>query len=206
MHLGVSGCTRLASTLPQATGFGVGVQETTITWADDKVVLSHEYQDQLQTEEDVQKIRAPEVRLEEAATASVEARAHEIFDGILDVQMQGWIPSFELWDDIATWRGVEVVLLDLIDRPAHMHEIARRYTAARLGMLDQLEAKRVARLRPAPRPLRGARTDELPAFGFDPARPRTKDNWTCPATLAQAQALGSVPGWRRSATALIAAA
>ena len=54
-----------------------------------------------------------------------EAMAHEIFDGILNVRMQGLAPAFAPWDCDRQWRGAENVLLDLADRPEFMHRIIR---------------------------------------------------------------------------------
>jgi hypothetical protein len=162
----------------RTTGFGVEMDERTIAWEEGNPVLAHEYHDVLRTDEDVAMICAPEVSLDEEATAADEARAHELLDGILQVQMQGWTGSFELWDDVVYWRGAETVLYDLVDRPDHMHEIARRYTAARLAMLDSLEQKGLLGYSQPRIHCTGAWTDALPAPGFDRARPRAKDNWT----------------------------
>jgi hypothetical protein len=171
-----------------SSGFGLEVSETTLACENGNEIVSHEYADQLADERDVERIRIPEVSLDREATERDEARAHEILDGILDVRMQGWIPWFVLWDDIVRWRGSENVLYDLVDRPAHMHEIARRYTDACLGMLDQLEEKGLLGYGAPLVHCTGAWTDELPAPGFDPARPRAKDDWTSGAS----QILGSV--------------
>jgi hypothetical protein len=172
----------------RTTGFGLDIDEATLPGEAGNEIVSHEYRDQLRDEEDVLRIRTPELSLDEEATARDEAQAHEIFDGILDVHMQGWIPPFYLWDDIVMWRGGETVLYDFVDRPEHMHEIARRYTDASLGMLDQLEAKGLLGYNAPLVHCTGAWTDELPAPGFDPARPRAKDNWSRGAS----QILGSV--------------
>jgi hypothetical protein len=92
--------------------------------------------------------------------------------------MQGWLPSFELWDDIVYWRVAQTVLLDLADRPEHMHSIASRYTEARLALLDRLEEAGLLGGEQALINCTGAWTDELPAPGFDPLRQRAKDLWT----------------------------
>lgn len=172
----------------RTTGFGLDIQETTLSVETENETLSHEYRDQLQQEEDVQRLRTPEVSLDQDATARDEAMAHEIFDGILEIHMQGWLPAFYLWDDIVMWRGAENVLYDLIDRPDHLHAMARRYTDACLGMLDQLEQKGLLGYNQPLVHCTGGWTDELPTAGFDPARPRAKDNWTRGAS----QILGSV--------------
>ncbi len=169
-------------------GFGVAIEEATLSTTDDNVVLSHHYVDQFRAEDDIEKIHAPLITLDKHATVLAETRAREIFNGILDVRMQGAFPSYEIWDDITTWRGAENVLLDLIDRPEFMHKIASRYFNAKLAALDQLEAGGLLGYGQSRVKCTGAHTDELPAPGFNPARPRAKDNWT----YGMAQILGSV--------------
>ena len=162
----------------RSTGFGIETHERTLATDPHNEIVSHEYEDQLADDRSVARIRAPQVELDVAATTEIEARAHEAFDGILRVRMQGWLPSFELWDDIVYWRGAQAVLFDLADRPEHMHSIAARYTQAHLAMLDRLEAAGLLGTEQALIHCTGAWTDELPAPGFDPARPRAKDLWT----------------------------
>jgi hypothetical protein len=162
----------------RTTGFGIDLQETTLAVDPHNEIVSHEYVDQLADEESVARIRAPEIELDAAATARVESMAHEAFDGILQVRMQGWLPSFELWDDIVYWRGAQTVLFDLADRPEHMHAIASRYTDSRLAMLDRLEEQGLLGREQALIHCTGAWTDELPAADHDPGRPRARDLWT----------------------------
>jgi hypothetical protein len=162
----------------RSTGFGVRMEETTLATDPHNDIVSHEYIDQLRDDDAVELIRAPEVELDAVATAQVEATAHQAFDGILGVRMQGWLPSFELWDDLVYWRGAQPVLFDLAARPEHMHAIASRYTDARLAMLDQLEEKGLLGCDQALIHCTGAWTDELPAPGYQAERPRAKDLWT----------------------------
>jgi len=172
----------------RTSGFGIDIRETTLVTDPHNEIVSHGYIDQLEDATAVERIRAPVVDLDAEATAELEAKAHEVFDGILEVRMQGWLPSFELWDDIVNWRGAQTVLFDLADRPDHMHEVASRYTDARLEMLDQLEEKGLLGRDQALIHCTGAWTDELPAPGYDPDRPRVRDLWT----FGMAQILGSV--------------
>lgn len=141
-------------------------------------VVGHLYHDQLQTEDDLEKVRMPEVRLDEEATSRDEERARELFDGILDVRMQGVHPSFAFWDRIAEWHGVERSLYDLVDRPDFLHRMIGRVTAAYHRMLDQLEEQGLLGCPMATIHCTGAWADELPAPGFDPARVRAADLWT----------------------------
>jgi hypothetical protein len=163
----------------KSTGFGIETVEKIAVGDPKNDVVGHAYVDQLKTDEDVEKIRAPEITLDKEATARVEDKAHEIFDGVLDVRMQGWIPMFAPWDLISTWRGAENLIYDLVYRPEFTHRIMSRLTDAHLSMLDQLEEKGLLGHSQGTIHCTGAYTDELPAPGFDVYRPRAKDLWTC---------------------------
>jgi hypothetical protein len=69
------------------SGWGFRVVEDTIDQGG--VVQSHHYADQIANPEDVEKFRVPDVSLDVAATAALEAKAHECLDGILGVRMVG---------------------------------------------------------------------------------------------------------------------
>jgi hypothetical protein len=169
-------------------GFGAGKVEETLAQDSENDIVAHHYTDQFPNEGDQHKIRIPTVTLDAAATAEREAKAHEALDGILDVQMQGVLPSYELWDQLVEMRNPELVLFDLADRPEHMMAIAEAWSAAWLGYLDVLEDRGLLGYGQGDIHCTGAFTDELPADGFDPAKPRAKDLWT----YGMAQILGSV--------------
>ncbi len=162
----------------RSSGFGVDVVEECAVTDPHNDVVGHLYLDQLCTEEDVERIRTPEISLDERATAEAEDTAHELFDGLLEVHMQGEQPGFAAWDVVAQWRGVQNVLYDLADRPEFIHRIMSKLTDAYLGMLDQLEVQGLLGYRQPTVHCTGAYADELPAPGFDPARPRARDLWT----------------------------
>ena len=159
--------------------FGIQtIDETAVTDAANDVV-GHRFIDQLATGDDLHKIRMPVVSLDEAGTAEVEAKAHEVFDGILTVRMQGrQTLFFAPWDRIVTWHGPENTLMDLAMRPDFMHRVMARLTDAYLSMLDQLEEKGLLGHSQGVVHCSGAYTDDLPAPGFDASRPRARDLWT----------------------------
>ncbi|MCX7011464.1 MAG: hypothetical protein NTW86_02650 [Candidatus Sumerlaeota bacterium] len=179
-HMPVDMVAEPAISIPKAIrGAGFGIQTIQQTAASDpkNPVVGHSYIDQLKTEDDIQRIKTPEIVLDEQATARAEERAHELFDGILDVRMQGMPTMFRPWDMIVQWHGTESLFFDLTERPEFIHAIMRRLTDASLSMLDQLEEKGLLGY---PQPLihcTGAYSDELPVPGFDPRRPRAKDLW-----------------------------
>ncbi len=170
------------------SGFGIEVQEDTSVTDPSNDVVSHLYENQFQTEEDLEKIKVPEVSHNVAESERRMAVARELFDDLLDVRLWGADPYLSLWDPIATWMGIENALYTLIDRPDYVHRLLSRMTDGYLSMLDQLEEQG---LMCGPQSLihcTGAYSDELPANGYDPGKPRTKDLWM----FGLAQMLGSV--------------
>lgn len=160
------------------TGFGIQVQEETAVTDPTSGVRGHKYLNQFHTEEDLEKIQMPRIHHDTAETERRLAVAHELFDGLLEVRPWGADPYLSLWDPISTWMGVESALYTLIERPDFMHKLVGRMTDGYLGMLDQLEKQG---LLCQPQPVihcSGAYTDELPAPGYNPEKPRTKDLWT----------------------------
>jgi hypothetical protein len=161
------------------SGYGLGVVEECVAIDPRNDVVSHHYVDQLRVEADLDKIHMPEISLDEAATAEAEEKAHDIFDGLLEVRLQGACPSYAPLDTIVMWRGAEPLLYDMADRPEFIHRIIARVTQGQLYMLDQLEAQGLLGSQQQTIHCTGAYTDELPAPGCDPAHPRAKDLWTC---------------------------
>ena len=160
------------------SGYGIEVEERTSALDIGNDVVGHYYVDQLKTDADIEKIHAPEVSLDTSATAECEEAAHEIFDDVLNVRMQGMLPWLGPWDTIVQWCGVEGTLFDLSDRPEFMHRLVERLVDAYLAMLESAEEQGLLGHGQNEVHCTGAWTDELPAPGFDPDRPRTQDLWT----------------------------
>ena len=160
------------------SGFGIAIEEETSVTDPTNDVVGHKFTNQFETDADLEKIKMPEISHDAAETQRRLNIAHELFDGLLDVQPWGFDPYLSLWDPISTWMGVENILYGLIDRPEFMHQLVGRMTDGYMLMLDQLEEQG---LLCGPQSLihcTGAWTDDLPAPGYDPDKPRTKDIWT----------------------------
>ncbi len=141
-------------------------------------MVGHYYHDQIKTDEDIENIHTPEMSLDEAATAEVEQRARELFDGLLDVRMDGQFPTYAPFDVLVQWHNPEQVLMDLVERPEFLRRMAARLTQCHLEMLDQMEEKGLLGWGQDLIHCTGAFTDELPAPGFDESKPRARDLWT----------------------------
>lgn len=159
------------------TGFGIAVREQVAVTDPTSGVVGHAFENQFTTDADLDKIKTPIITHDAAETARRLEVAHELFDGTLEVREQGYDPYLSVWDPISTWMSVEDALYAIIDRPDYMLELGRRMVNGYLSMLDQLEEQGVLCGYQSLIHCTGAHTDELPAPGFDPARPRTKDTW-----------------------------
>jgi hypothetical protein len=160
------------------TSFGIEVEEEVAVLDRNNDVVAHRYHNQFEREEDLAKIQVPRISHDPRETGRRLEQAQEWFDGLLETRRWGADPYLSLWDPISTWMGVENALYAIIDRPELMHRLVGKMTDGYLSMLDQLEAQG---LLAGPQSLihcTGAWTDELPAPGYDPQRPRTKDMWT----------------------------
>jgi hypothetical protein len=159
------------------SGFGVDVKQDIAVSDPTNSVVGHAFVNQFETDADLEKIKTPVIQHDAAETARRLEVAHNLFDGTLDIFEQGADPYLSVWDPISTWMNVESVLYALIDRPEFMSALARRVVRGYMSMLDQLETQGLLAHHQSLIHCTGAHTDELPAPGFDPRRPRTKDIW-----------------------------
>lgn len=159
------------------TGFGLEVKEQIAISDETSSVVGHAYKNQFERDEDLGKIKMPVITHDTAETERRLDFAHTVFDGLLEVKPQGVDPYLSVWDPISTWMGVEELLYALVDRPDFMLALANRMVEGYMLMLDQLEEQGLLIDHQPLIHCTGAYTDELPAPGFDPEKPRTKDLW-----------------------------
>lgn len=159
------------------TGFGVAVKEQVAVSDPTSSVVGHAFQNQFVTDADLDKIQTPVITHDTSETSRRLELAHELFDGTLEVLEYGYDPYLSVWDLISCWMSVEDALYGIVDRPEYMFELVRRIVNGYLSMLDQLEQQGLLCHHQSLIHCSGAYTDELPAPGFDPAKPRTKDIW-----------------------------
>lgn len=159
------------------TGFGVSAIDEVAVTDPTNSVRGHAYQNQFITDEDLDKIKPAVVTHNEAETARRVELAHELFDGELGIFEQGMDLNLSVWDPISWMMSVQEALYTLIDRPEYMKELATRIVNSHMSALDQAEELGVLAHSQSLIHCTGAWTDDLPAPGFDPAKPRTKDMW-----------------------------
>ncbi len=169
-------------------GIGIEVKEQQIKGDTGAYIASHAYSDQLSTEDDLTKLHPPEVIYDQAAAEAAVAVAEEVFAGLMDVELVGWGGlHFSIWDDVARYRGVDNLLMDLSERPEFMHATARRFMEIGQAQFKQLEEQGLLDSRPVLLHCTAASARELPAADCT-GHYRPKDVWG----RCAAQIFGSV--------------
>jgi len=163
------------------TGFDMPVKENILAADKKSSVVSHEYYDQLKTDEDIEKLRFPDVSTDEKLNNFRMEAAREVFDGIMPVVFTGAEAWIRTWDLISTWRGVTPALFDLADRPEFTHRLVKRITDITSAFFDQLEERGLLNEHQSYVHCTGAYTDELQKNAGE--KFTTKDMWV--AGLAQ---------------------
>ncbi len=144
---------------------------------------------------DLKKIRCPEVREDTAETARRVAEAEGLLGDILNVQVKGIAhASFHMMAQYTALRGLEQVMMDMVENPEWLHEAMRLLTEANRRLAQQYIDMNLLSLNndwTYQNSGGNGYTDELPAAGFDPKRVRPCDMWAS----AEAQELALVsPG------------
>ena len=122
----------------RSSGIGLSVQEEILKGDTD--IVSHTYNDVLSSREDVANLHLPKITYDERRTIHNYNVAGEVLGDVLPVKITGASHFFVvIWDDICQYRGLESVMLDLIERPDLSHEMAKKFTEIKRSELEQYE-------------------------------------------------------------------
>ena len=161
----------------QNSGFGVPAQEETLATDPTNDVVAHRFINQFQNDDVLERFQTPRITHDPKETARRLAVAEELFGGLLEIRPWGYEPYVGLWDYIPGWMSVEGALYAIVDRPEFMHKLLTKMTEGTLAMLDQLEEQGLLCQPQSLIHCTGAYTDDLPAPGYNPEKPRLKDLW-----------------------------
>ncbi len=107
----------------------------------DASAQSFTFVDQLQTEEDLEKLHRETITYDEAATLQAFHRTCEALGDVLPVRLKGQPTSYSLgcktMDDIVNLRGLENLFMDLVERPEFMHALIGKMTDIWLDKVRQ---------------------------------------------------------------------
>ncbi|MFH1377314.1 MAG: hypothetical protein ABIH86_01005 [Planctomycetota bacterium] len=142
--------------------------------------------------DDIKKIRHPEISFDDIETQKNLTAAQELFGDILDVRLVGVQHiSYHLPAQYSYWRGLENMMLDMVDNPQMLLDALHILEEGQRRILEQYVSLNLLSLNndnTYNNSGGNSWTDELPADGFDPAHIRPKDMWAS----AEAQELAGV--------------
>jgi len=147
----------------KSTGNGLSVMENARFTDRDNNIYSHEYIDQLADEKDVEKFKKPVVTVFPEQDIENIALASELLCGALETELRGYDIYHAPWDRIACYRGVTPILIDLCDRPRHIHAIMKAITDAAICEYEQYEKYGLFEYRNTYLHCTPAFTDDVPA-------------------------------------------
>jgi hypothetical protein len=163
------------------TGFGIHEDVAIATTDENSDVVSRHFHIQIKDEEDLEKIKTPQISHDEQETRNRYECLLDIFDGIIEVQKQGidrfWCAP---WDELVRYWGTEELFMDMAVRPELVHKAIIRFIAAHQAKLDQLESLNLVSLNNKNGDFDSGGlgyTDQLPQPDYDPAHVRLKDCW-----------------------------
>ncbi len=119
------------------SGYGIAVAEQVAVTDPQSSVVSHHYENQIKTEEDLCRIKNMQIRHDTKETVRRLEEAADIFAGIVPVRAAGIQFHLGLWDHISSIMGIETIYMDLMDRPAFIHKIMRRFTDATIAGIEE---------------------------------------------------------------------
>lgn len=161
----------------KSTGIGINVNENTLATESDNHIVSHEYLDQLETEEQLELLHSPVISYCADKTNRRCELLSEIFHNILSVKPTGLEYHIVPWDDIVRYRGVENLLIDLLEQPDFMHKIIDKLTNIALDTIRQYEELNLFEASQLSIHCTSALTSQLPREDFNPEHIRAADVW-----------------------------
>ena len=154
--------------------WGLPVQHISVNYADVSRT-AWRYDPPIKEEADIERIVPPQYSYDDAATQQNLNRMHDLLGDILPVKQTCALPGPGAW--LHGWatelRGVQQLLIDLMDRPAWVHRLMRMLMEGFLGVMAQYEKMGMLTLNNT-----GTMAcDDLPQRDFDSKHVRLCDLW-----------------------------
>jgi len=154
--------------------WGLPIKYVSVSY-EDVSLTSWRYDPPIKEESDIELIVPPRYTYDDAATQLSLSRMHDLLGDILPVKQTCSLPGPGAW--LHGWatelRGVQQLLLDLMDRPEWVHRLMRTLMEGFLSVMDQYENMGVLTLNNS-----GTMAcDDLPQSDFDGRNVRLRDLW-----------------------------
>ena len=179
-HIQVDMLVTPAYLLPKAyteTPTGAAIRERTLASDARNPIVSHRYEDQLDSEAKVDALRLPVLTAQPARDRARLARHRDWLGDALPVELCGHGIYHAPWDEISMLRGVEPCLIDLIERPALMHRTVAKFTAIAEARYTQMEVLGLLEAHIPVLHCTPPMVDALPAPDYAGGPARLRDVW-----------------------------
>ena len=159
------------------SGIGINVKENILSTDTDNNIVSHSYEDQLDTEEKVDKLLIPHIEAQPERDQKNMESALEVLDGILPVKLRGSYITHGPWDEITMLRSVENCFMDMAEKPELIHKTIAKFTEIGLARMEQYEKLGLLDFNISALHCTPPYCDDLPAEDYDGSHVRLKDVW-----------------------------
>lgn len=156
---------------------GVRIAEETRKTDEKNGIVSHQYFDQLDTEEKLQKLRTPDLTAYPEVDQEKLERVQSVLYGIMPAGLRAGYVYFHPWDDLAMLRGVEPILMDMVLRPEFLHETMKKMVEIGRSRMEQMEALGLISPDTPSLHCTPGYTDDLPSSDYPGGPYRLKDVW-----------------------------
>ncbi len=121
------------------TAYGLKTSEHTLSTDQQNHIVSHEYVDQLDSMEKLDSIREPVVTRDRAAEQARMDFIRSLLGDTLPVRLVQEHAWYTCWDEIAMFRGMSPLLMDLAVEPELMHATIEKFSKCKASEFDQME-------------------------------------------------------------------
>ncbi len=125
-----------------STGIGMQMKTADLKRTDNlNNIVSREYEDVFADASVIERLHDPTFTLRPDIDAQNMEYYTELLGDSIPIRLYGYGMFYcAIWDEITRMRGVEPILMDMYDRPEHLHAIMEKYVSAKHAQLDFMEA------------------------------------------------------------------
>jgi hypothetical protein len=159
------------------SGWGLQAQRT----LPEQPTGAYHFEPVIKTEADIEKIKLPEISVDREATERRVAMLTDLFGDILTIEKRGHAYNgYAMMDMFASWRGLDQMLWDLMDRPKWVHQVMEKMHQCMVMRHEAMIASGTVTLNNRNHYTGSGGTGytrQLPQAGGDGAHVRSSDIW-----------------------------
>jgi hypothetical protein len=159
------------------SGIGIEIKEEVLSTDMENAIVSHNYEDQLDTEDKVDNLKIPVIQAQPEMDRKNLEFLSEIVDDIIPVRLRGHGMYYTPWDAMSEFRNVTNCLEDLSERPELIHKTIKKLNEIGMSVYTQMEEQGLLDYNMQSLHCTPPYTDDLPAKDYDGGKIRLKDVW-----------------------------